>query len=205
MKVKRFITGPIFVNTYVVYDEDSADAIIIDAGGSAEEIVEFVKENKLQVKGIYNTHGHFDHVMGAKAIQDNLQVGFYLNKNDSMLVGNLPNQLSLYGIDPVMPPRISGYIDENTDLFIGDKKVKVIETPGHTKGGVCFWVEDLLFSGDTLFLESIGRTDFPGGDYNELRTSVREKLFILPENVKVFPGHDDATSIEHEKKYNMMV
>ena len=82
MKVKRFITGPIFVNTYVVYDEDSADAIIIDAGGSAEEIVEFVKENKLQVKGIYNTHGHFDHVMGAKAIQDNLQVGFYLNKND---------------------------------------------------------------------------------------------------------------------------
>lgn len=205
MKLKRFITGPISVNTYVLYDETSKEGIVIDVGGSAGEIVDFIKKNGIKIKGIYNTHGHFDHVLGAKELQDILKTNFYINEQDSLLVENLIQQLDIFGIEPVLPPEISGYLDENTKLTIGKNEVKVIETPGHTKGGVCFLVDDMLFSGDTLFLESIGRTDLTGGDYLTLQKSIREKLFMLDEGIKVYPGHDDATSIAHEKKYNQMV
>ncbi len=205
MILKRFVTGLIQVNTYLVYDEQSKDAILIDVGGSAEEIASEVKKLGLNLKGIVNTHGHFDHILGAKEVQDILGVKFYVNEKDALFVENLPSQLSLYGIPPVLPPKIDGYIDENTDFTLGDTKIKFIETPGHTKGGVCLLIDDMLFSGDTLFLESVGRTDFPGGDFDTLQKSVKEKLFTLPEEVKVYPGHDDATSIGHEKLYNRFV
>lgn len=205
MKIKRYITGPIQVNTYLVYDETSKEAMLIDVGGAANEIASDVKKLELNVKGIYNTHGHFDHILGAKDVQELLNCGFYVNEKDALFVENLLSQLNFYGMDAVMPPKITGYIDKNTELSLGDCQIKIIETPGHTPGGVCFLVDDMLFSGDTLFLESIGRTDLPGGDYSTLTTSIKENLFTLPENIKVFPGHDDATSIEHEKKYNMMV
>jgi len=205
LKFKRYITGPIQVNTYLLYDETSHEAILMDVGGSVEDIVKDIKDLELNVKGIYNTHGHFDHIMGAKDVQEALGCGFYVNEKDSLFVENLLSQLRFYGLESVMPPHIDGYIDENTELSVGGSKIKIIETPGHTQGGVCFLVDDMLFSGDTLFLESIGRTDLPGGDYTTLQKSIREKLFTLSDNVKVFPGHDDATSIEHEKKYNMMV
>lgn len=205
MKIKRYITGPIQVNTYLLYDETSKESILIDVGGSADDIAADVKDLGLNVKGIYNTHGHFDHILGAKDMQVLLNCGFYVNEKDSLFVENLLSQLNFYGIDSVMPPEITGYIDENTALSLGNTKIKIIETPGHTPGGVCFLVDDVLFSGDTLFLESIGRTDLPGGDYSTLKNSIIDKLFILPENTRVFPGHDDATSIGHEKKCNMMV
>lgn len=205
MKIKRYITGPIQVNTYVLYDEKTLEAIVIDVGGSVDEIEKEIKFLGLKIKGIYNTHGHFDHVLGAKDLQDKLKCDFYINEKDALFVENLQSQLQFYGLDYVMPPKISGFIDQNTKIQLGENEVSVIETPGHTPGGVCFLADNMLFSGDTLFLESIGRTDLPGGDYNTLKKSIREKLFVLPETVNVYPGHEDFTSIEHEKKYNMMV
>ena len=205
VKFKRYITGPIQVNTYLVYDDDSREAIVIDVGGESLKIAKDISDLNLNLKGIYNTHGHFDHVFGAKELQDITGCAFYVNKNDFIFVENLLSQLNLYGLEPKNPPKITGSIDENTELFLGDNKVKILETPGHTPGGICFLVGDMLFSGDTLFLESIGRTDLPGGNYQLLSSSIREKLFVLPDNINVFPGHDDATNIEHEKKYNMMV
>ncbi len=205
MKVQTFVTGPIQVNTYVVFDEQSKEGILIDVGGAASEITAFVKKNDIKLKGIYNTHGHFDHVMGAKEIQDVLNIGFYLNKEDLFLVEHLTTQLAMYGIPSVEPPVITSFIDENTEIMLGDSRVKILSTPGHTPGGICFLADNLLFSGDTLFLESIGRTDLPGGDYLTLKNSIREKLFVLNDDVIVYPGHDDPTSILHERKYNKMV
>lgn len=205
MNVKRFITGPIQVNTYLVYDENSKEAILIDVGGSVNEIAEYIKKNDLNVKAILNTHGHFDHVLGAKEIQDLLGLKFYVNEKDALFVENLPSQLALYGMEPVLPPRIDGYLGEGADFSIGAEKIRFIETPGHTPGGVCILIGDMLFSGDTLFLESVGRTDLPGGSFETLEKSVKEKLFTLPDEIKVYPGHDDATSIGHEKKYNMFL
>lgn len=205
MKLETFVTGPIQVNTYLIYDEITKEGILIDVGGSAKEIVSRIEELNLKIKGIYNTHGHFDHILGAKEIQDSLNIPFYVNKGDKLMVEQLENIMAMYGLGYGQPPIINDFLDENTKLKLGENVVKIIETPGHTEGGVCFLVDKMLFSGDTLFLESIGRTDLPGGDYQTLKNSIKEKLFTLPEDIKVFPGHDVSTSIGHEKQYNMMV
>ena len=205
MKFEVFITGPIQVNTYLLYDEISKDAILIDVGGSADKIINKINELNLKVIGIYNTHGHFDHILGAKEIQEKLNIPFYVHKEDKLFVENLEMQMAYYGMPSALPPEINGFIDSSTDIKLGNNTIKVIETPGHTQGGVCYLASDMLFSGDTLFLESIGRTDLPGGDYSTLKKSVRENLFTLDENIKVYPGHESSTSIGHEKEYNFMV
>lgn len=205
MRVETFVTGPIQVNTYMIYDEVSKEAILLDVGGSVNEIVSRIDDLDLKIKGIYNTHGHFDHILGAKELQEKLNIPFYVHKGDKLMVENLENIMSMYGMGYAQPPTINDFLDENTELKLGETVVKIIETPGHTEGGVCFLVDKMLFSGDTLFLESIGRTDLPGGDYQTLKNSIRQKLFTLPEDIKVFPGHDVSTSIGHEKQYNMMV
>ncbi len=205
MKFETFVTGPIQVNTYMIYDEASKETILLDVGGSVAEIVSRIEDLDLKIKGIYNTHGHFDHILGAKEIQEKLNIPFYVHKGDKLMVENLENIMSMYGMGYAQPPTINDFLDENTELKLGETVVKIIETPGHTEGGVCFLIDNMLFSGDTLFLESIGRTDLPGGDYQTLKNSIREKLFTLPEDIKVFPGHDVSTSIGHEKRYNMMV
>ena len=205
MKFEVFITGPIQVNTYLLYDEISKDAILIDVGGSADKIINKINELNLKVIGIYNTHGHFDHILGAKEIQEKLNIPFYVHKEDKLFVENLEMQMAYYGMPCALPPEINGFIDSSTDIKLGNNTIKVIETPGHTQGGVCYLANDMLFSGDTLFLESIGRTDLPGGDYSTLKKSVRENLFTLDENIKVYPGHESPTSIGHEKEHNFMV
>ena len=205
MKIETFVTGPISVNTYVIYDEKTNNGIVLDVGGSAEEIAEFIRDNKINISAIYATHGHFDHVIGAKDLQDILNVPFYMSEKDSIFVENLPDQLILYGMEPVLPPKINGYIDENTEFYIGNEKVKIIETPGHTIGGICLFIGDKLFSGDTLFYECIGRTDLPTGDYLSLKKSIREKLFMLPDEVQVYPGHGVLTTIAHEKENNYQI
>ena len=205
MKIERFVTGPIQVNTYLLFDEESKEAILIDVGGSAKSIIAKIEELGLTLKGIYNTHGHFDHILGAKDVQDMMDIPFFVHKGDVLFVENLEAQMEFYGLGRALPPQISGFIDEQTVITLGKTEIKVIETPGHTEGGVCFLVDNNLFSGDTLFLESIGRTDLPGGDYKTLKTSILEKLFVLSEEIVVYPGHDVPTSIGHEKEYNIMV
>ena len=205
MKFEIFVTGPIDVNTYLVYDELSKEAIAIDVGGSAGEIWDKVQELNLNLKGIYNTHGHFDHILGAKELQELANCPFFVNSEDNFLVENLSAQMAFYGMGDAEPPMISGSVNESSKISIGDTVVKVIETPGHTPGGVCYLIDGVLFSGDTLFYASIGRTDLPGGDYQTLKVSIREKLFTLADEITVYPGHDCSTSIGHEKQYNMMV
>ena len=205
MKFEIFVTGPIDVNTYLVYDELSKEAIAIDVGGSAGEIWDKVQELNLNLKGIYNTHGHFDHILGAKELQELANCPFFVNSEDNFLVENLSAQMAFYGMGDAEPPMISGSVNESSKISIGDTVVKVIETPGHTPGGVCYLIDGVLFSGDTLFYASIGRTDLPGGDYQTLKASIREKLFTLADEITVYPGHDCSTSIGHEKQYNMMV
>lgn len=205
MNFEVFVTGPIQVNTYLVYDESTKDAILIDVGGSEEKIKSRIDELGLNLLGIYNTHGHFDHILGAKYMQELTGCPFFVHAGDKLFVENLSAQMRFYGMGHAEPPKISGFIDNSTKISLGKSDVKVIETPGHTPGGVCFLVDNVLFSGDTLFYESVGRTDLPGGDSATLKSSIRENLFILAENIDVYPGHDCPTSIGHEKEYNIMV
>ena len=205
MEIKTFKTGPFQVNTYLVYDNKSKEGILIDVGGSADEIVDTVNELGISVKYILNTHGHFDHILGAKEICEKLNIGFYIHEGDAIFVESLEDQLELYGFPPVTPPQIKGLITKDSDFSIGNTKIEIIETPGHTPGGICLLIDNILFSGDTLFYESVGRTDLPGGDYNTLQNSIKNKLFTLDESLIVYPGHEQSTTIAHEKQWNQFV
>lgn len=204
MLLKLFNTGLLQVNTYLLIDEDTKEAVVIDLGGDFDAIDKAVKESGAELKYVLNTHGHFDHIMGDVEIQkQNLDIPVYMHKNDLPLAKNVEQVVKAWGFAQSFPEvQIDKFIDESSDLKIGNHSIKVIETPGHTQGGVSFLIDNMLFSGDTLFLESIGRTDLDGGDYNTLVSSIKNKLFKLGDDIVVYPGHGPSTTIGHEKKYN---
>ena len=204
MKVLAYPNGIFGATTYLVYDEKSLEGIIIDCTSSIDEIEKEIKKKNIKLKYILITHGHFDHVYCIAKIKEKFpSIPVMLHKDDMELLNQIPIQCSMAGIKEIKVPCIDGLIDENTqNLTIGKYEIKIIHTKGHSKGGVCYLIDNLLFSGDTLFRGSIGRCDLFGGNYNEIEDSIKNKLFILNEDIMVYPGHGDKTSIEYEKKYN---
>lgn len=205
MIIKLFVLNMIQTNTWVLTDEESKDTVIIDLGGEYKKIFSYIKEIGGNLKYILCTHGHFDHVMGIPDMQkDGFDFPVYLNKKDEPLATeHLNDMLRMFGLGGnYQKIKISGYLDENTELYIGNKQIKVIETPGHTQGGVCFLIDDMLFSGDTLFRREIGRCDLEGGDYDTMINSLKTKLEPLSDDIKVYPGHDATTTMGEEKKFN---
>lgn len=204
MIVDVFQTGPLEVNTYVLKDETTKETVLIDVGGSFGEIKKTLENDGYNVKFILNTHGHFDHVMGEVEVQQNYpEIPIYINKEDESHFSRLQEELKMWGfgvqIEPLKPTM---FIDETTSLKIGNYDIKILHTPGHSKGSLSYYVDGNLFSGDALFMRSIGRTDFYDGDFDELITSIKTKLLNLPDETKVYPGHGPATTIAAEKKYN---
>ncbi len=204
IQIKLFPNGIFGATTYLVYDNKSKDAALIDCTCAIDEILKFVKNQKLNLKYVLITHGHFDHVYCISEIKEkfpNVQV--FLHKDDMPLLKQLPDQCSMIGVEEIKVPCIDALISSETqNLKLGDSEIKIIHTKGHSKGGVCYLINDVLFSGDTLFKESIGRCDLFGGDIKEIEASIKEKLFTLDENITVYPGHGDKTTIAHEKKFN---
>lgn len=206
MIIKLFVLNPLQTNTWVVTDEKSKETIIIDLGGDYKKVFEYIKEIGGNLKYILCTHGHCDHVMGLSDMQkDGIDIPVYINKNDEELATKYLNpMLEMFGLDGNYGKiKISGYLSEKTELNIGETPIEIIETPGHTKGGVCIKVDNILFTGDTLFRREIGRCDLIGGDYNEIINSLKTKLALLPDDIIVYPGHDATTTIGEEKKYNI--
>ena len=152
----------------------------------------------------YITHGHFDHVYCAREMKQIFpQALIMMNKNDIALLDNVSTQCAMAGVEDITLPCVDGLLDENTkNLKLGETEIKVLETKGHSKGGVCYLINNILFSGDTLFCESIGRTDLFGGSFEEIIKSIKQKLFVLNDDTIVYPGHGESTTIGHEKKYN---
>jgi glyoxylase-like metal-dependent hydrolase (beta-lactamase superfamily II) len=204
MQIKTYVTGPIQVNTYVLKDEDSKEAVLIDVGGSFETIKKDLDKDGYSIKYILNTHGHFDHVLGELEVQQNYpNIPIYINKDDVSHFSRLEQEMQMFGFSTSVPPlNPTLFIDEETQLSIGNHKIKVLSTPGHSKGSLTFYVDNKLFTGDALFYRSIGRTDFYDGDFDELITSIKEKIFIFPDDTTVYPGHGPSTTILDEKKYN---
>ncbi len=202
-QVKGYQVGQIMTNCYLVSNEDTKELLIIDPGDQADRIAAKIEESKKQPKAILLTHGHFDHVLAVNELAEKYDIPVYAHENEKKQLQSTAKEFF-----PQMgrsgEVRVDHFISGEPTLELAGFQIKVFMTPGHTQGGVCYYFEKegLLFSGDTLFFGSIGRTDFPGGSYKDLISSVENKLFKLPEDVVVYPGHNNATSIGFEKQNN---
>ena len=207
MIVKRFILGMASTNSYVVTDSSTKECVIIDIAAYSSVMENYIKDNGYTLKGILLTHGHFDHIMGLDDMLKNHDVPVYIYEDEmDMLKDPSVNASTVFGLNYAFGGKVNGLRDGEV-LSIAGMEFKVIHTPGHTKGGCCFYIENekALFSGDTLFLRSVGRSDLPTGSGGELIRSLKDKLFMLPDDTKVYPGHMDTTTIGYEKKYNPFV
>ncbi len=205
MKLKKLNQGVFRVNNYILFDEETKDAILIDAGGDFAETKAAIDELGANLKYILNTHSHMDHIAGDEEIQRNYDIPIYMHKDDEVLMKAFKESLRMFDMPDYELPKDVTFINDGHIFKLGNKEIKTIHTPGHTKGGVSYLIDDMLFSGDTLFFESIGRTDLYGGNYNQLISSIKDKLFILPDNTKVYPGHGIESTIGHEKENNAYV
>ena len=203
MIIKRFIAGQLENNIYLIKDEATKKAILVDASDCTPEIKEAVKG--YDVEYILLTHGHFDHIMGLNELKKELNAKAVISKDDLILSDKINEFTRLFGIPDSEPPVYEKYVQDGDTIKVGELEIKVISTPGHTEGGVCYLIDGKLFSGDTLFRESVGRTDLFGGSFTKLSDSIKNKLFKLDDNTEVFPGHGDMTTIGHEKMYNEII
>ncbi|MBQ3277123.1 MAG: MBL fold metallo-hydrolase [Oscillospiraceae bacterium] len=197
MLVKALEVGYLQTNCYLVTDEDTMDSAIIDPGGNSNLILDYVERNKLQVRGILVTHGHFDHCMGLEEVQAALGCPVYMSHKD---LGGEINSAFFAGWE-VDPPDETVFVSEGDEIRCGSLVFDVLETPGHTPGGLTFRCRDCLFTGDTLFRMSCGRYDFPGSSSLELTHSL-EKLRDLEGDYEVYPGHEGSSTLEYERRFN---
>jgi len=200
--LKQFALGPLENNNYLLIDEASKEAVLFDCTQDSIAIEDALKECGAQLKYILLTHGHFDHILGINDFKSKHDCKVLVHEDDKILMDSIKEFAANFGLPPADIQKVDGYLTENDIIKIGKHEIKVIHTPGHTKGGVCYLVEDKLFSGDTLFYESVGRTDLPGGSFDELKSNIEQKLFTLDENIKVYPGHGWTSTIGHEKINN---
>ena len=209
LKVKCFVCNPVAENTYVVWDDESLECAIIDAGCCSKEekrrLQEYIEQEHLHVKYLLSTHLHFDHVFGNRFVAETFHTKLSAHRDDAFLLDNFARQTALFGLnidEPALPVDI--YIDETDTLSVGRYDFAILHIPGHSPGGMVYYckADACLFSGDVLFQGSIGRADLEGGDFNELIEQISCRLLTLPDETLVYPGHGEPTSIGKEKMEN---
>ncbi|MCY6370454.1 MBL fold metallo-hydrolase [Clostridium ganghwense] len=197
MKIKRIPAGIYEANCYILIDEKTKEVAVIDPGGDGEILIKEIDKLDVKVNCILLTHGHMDHTDAVQDIKDKYNVPVYINPKDKEMMSAGEN---VFGA--IWEQKNDGTIEDGDTLKLGELIIKCIETAGHTPGGMCFLVENVVFTGDTLFQGSIGRTDFVGGSYELLIKNIKTKLMILPEDTIVLPGHGPESSIKYEKQNN---
>ncbi|GAB1349716.1 MBL fold metallo-hydrolase [Ignavibacteriales bacterium] len=208
MKIKSFVFSPFDENTFVVFDEVSKEAAIIDPGCYSKEeeetLLTFVTENELKIKYLINTHCHLDHIFGNNFVKSEFDPEYLIPAKDLFLLENAPKMGSAFGLEMEAVKLPDGFYDENYSFYLGESVLRPVFTPGHTPGEYCLYCaeEKILIAGDVLFAGSIGRTDLWGGDYDILIESIKTKLLVLPDDTIVYPGHGEPTSIGRERKTN---
>lgn len=211
MKIARLIFNPIQENTYIIWD-DTLEAAVIDAGNMNERenevLAKFIADNGLKPKYALNTHGHFDHLLGVDFLREKYGAQLAMNSKDEFLLKSASVSAELFGVKAdALPEAIDVDLEGKESIKFGNTELKIIPTPGHTPGHVAFFEPEskVLFTGDTLFRESIGRTDLPGGDYSWIMRSIIENILPLGDDVKIYPGHGETSDIGHESMYNPFV
>ena len=203
IEIKSMTLGMVATNCYLIINKENKEALLVDPADNALRISNVIEENGCTLKAILLTHGHFDHIMALNDLKKRYTVPVYAHEEEEDVLKQ--SSLNLSGsIGQIYTTQADVYVKDGEHLKLAGLDVIVLYTPGHTKGGVCYYFpeEKVLMSGDTLFHCSIGRTDFPTGSMSQLVRSVKEQLFVLPDDVQVYPGHDSVTSIGYEKQYN---
>lgn len=195
MLVKKTVLGVYQENAYILIDDTTRDALIIDPGDEGESLVRYLESLKINLKAILLTHGHVDHVGAVDAVREAFSVPVYISEIDMKFI---EQRKMAFG----KMRRADFFLKEGDEFIFAGKKVEIIETPGHSRGSLSYYVDGLLFSGDVLFQNSVGRTDLPGGNMEELLYSIKEKLMKLPGETRVFPGHGPETTLAMEKAFN---
>ena len=206
MKVRCMPSGVLGANTYIAADEDTNKAFILDPGGYNKATEDYIRNEGYDPEYIIITHGHGDHTSGIRAYQKAFPgIKLVACEKEKEFLANPEVNLSIECAGEPISYTADIWVNDGDTMMIGNTELKFIHTPGHTPGGMCVLAGDILFSGDTLFYRSVGRTDFYGGSYEQLKSSVRDKLFLLPDDTKVYPGHMNATTIGEEKRENLFV
>lgn len=213
--VETFPVGPLQCNCSIIGCQTSGEAVVVDPGGDPEIIEEKLEKLGLKAKYLLHTHAHFDHVLGSRKMKESTGAKICLHKEDQWLYDNLDKQCQMFGFAPDKPLPVDHYLEDEESVQAGDIVARVLHTPGHTPGSLCYFMEGtkegtegdepFLFAGDTLFSGSIGRTDLWGGSYEQIIKSISERLMVLEDETRVIPGHGPATSIWSEKKHNPYV
>ncbi|MDF1695735.1 MAG: MBL fold metallo-hydrolase [Saprospiraceae bacterium] len=210
MDIAIFTFNPFQENTYILYD-DTNDCVIFDPGCSNQDeekqLIDFINANGLNPVKLVNTHCHIDHVLGNKFVSDTYQLPLISHKGEAQVLAMQPQISSMYGMPYNPSPEITEFLEDGDQLVFGNTTLHVLFTPGHSPASISFYNKEkgVVIAGDVLFKESIGRTDLPGGDFDTLAKSIREKLYVLPDEVVVFPGHGPSTTIGEEKRTNQYV
>ena len=206
IKIESRVLGPVATNCYLIINLDNNESIIVDPADSPESIYDMVVRSASRPQAILLTHGHFDHIGAANEVREHYGIKIYASCDEEKLLASPARNLSnAYGMSLRV---IADVLHNDGDILeLAGLKIKAIHTPGHTPGGCCYYMEQegVLFSGDTLFQTSVGRSDFPGGSASALVRSVKEKLLVLPEETHVYPGHMEETTIGYEKLHNPFI
>lgn len=205
MFLERIPAGVYAVNCYIIGDDKTDKAAVIDPGGDVDKIINVLEDNNLELEYIILTHAHGDHIGGVEELRERTGAPLYMHKNDLYMLNDSNINLSTQINGVKIETDADTFVNDGDVLELGELKLSIIHTPGHTQGGICIEVENVLFSGDTLFANSIGRSDLDGGNQEQLIDAIKNKLFVLNEDLTVLPGHGPATTIRIEKVTNPYV
>lgn len=206
LAIRMMVLGPVQTNCYFLINEDTKEVLIVDPADRAQKIIEWINSEGLKPTAILLTHGHFDHIMGVAGVKKEYNIPIYASKDEVEVLADPQINVSTI-MGAYLSMKADKLFSDGDVLELAGMKLKVISTPGHTIGSVCFYMEEekVLISGDTLFEASVGRSDFPTGSSRQLIESIKTRLFVLPDDTDVFPGHGGTTSIAYEKAHNPFI